>query len=275
MSLRNLYTILASLVIATAAIAYPAGSFATETIEVLTLLNEGVIIRYDGMAILVDGLVEPRLRGEEALTAQTHSDLLRGRPPFSSIQVALVTHPHAEHFHAPTAGVFLKHHPETVLAATRNILEAIRSEYPQYREVKKRLKEVKTRRGRLSSRSIDGIKVEFVPFAHEASAFYPLEVIGHIIHLGERQVLYVGDAEMSPENWEPYDLKSRGIDLVLVPFWLYKEEITQAIIDEYVAPDKVAVVQIPPQGMRHRVKEIAIQFPDVVFLSESMMSVEF
>ena len=125
-----------------------------------------------------------------------------------------------------------------------------------------------------TSMTVSGIMLEFMLFSHEASAFYPERVLTQIIHLADRKILYVGDSEMLPGNWQPYDLANRSIDILVLPLWLFKEASVRAIIDEHIAPHNVVIAQIP-LGDLETVSELAGAFPDVVFLSEPMASVGF
>jgi L-ascorbate metabolism protein UlaG (beta-lactamase superfamily) len=244
-------------------------------IHVTVLFSEGVLIRSGDVSILIDAFVDARKEQDAPEVIKARQELLAGHPPFATIQLALVSHPHDEHFHAVTAGTFLKNHPETVLASSPEIMHAIEDEYPGYLEIKHQLVEIGTVKGRMTSYGLPGIRVDFIPFNHEASIYFPEQVLGHIVNLGGRKILYVGDAEMRAENWQPYNLKSQKIDVVMVPFWLFKEEITRDIFDKFVGPDKISVVQISPQHRDKEFSNLARVFPDVVFLRTAMATAEF
>ncbi|MFQ5606769.1 MAG: MBL fold metallo-hydrolase [Candidatus Zixiibacteriota bacterium] len=243
-------------------------------VKVTVLVSEGLLIQSADAVVLIDAFIDPRRSKSDSELIAVQRDMLAGEPPFSSIQLALVSHPHHDHFHAPTAGAFLKSHPETILASSPEVIEAIRIEYIGYPSVKDQLKKIKTKKGKLSSFSHADIGVKLIPFSHEASALYPEQVLGHIIYLAGRKLLYIGDAEMRFENWEPFDLKSLEIDAALAPFWLFREPITRKIIKEQVAPRKTIVVQIPPKGLKDKLTELSKELPEVIFLSEAMASIE-
>ena len=232
----------------------------------LTILeNEGLLIRSGGAGILIDAFID---------TGMAESDMLAGRPPFTSIKLAIVTHPHREHFDATTAGTFLKNNIETILVSTEEVIQSIRDDYPGHAGIQGRLREIRPNEAGITSMSIPGIRLDSMLFSHEASEFYPERVLSHIIHLSGKTILYIGDSEMRAENWKPYDLASQDIDLAILPLWLFKEASVRAIIDELIAPEKVIVAQIPAQGSG-MVSELIEKFPDVVFLQEPMASVEF
>jgi len=241
----------------------------------LTILaNEGLLIRSADTGILIDAFVAVEQSGRNSAVAATVEEMLAGRPPFTSIQLAIVSHPHREHFDPIIAGTFLNNHRETVLASTEEVIQAIRDEYPEYPAIRDRLREITLDGQMTTSMTVSGIMLDFMLFSHEASAFYPERVLTQIIHLAGRKILYVGDSEMLPGNWQPYDLTNQGIDILVIPLWLFKEASVRAIIDEHVAPHDVVVAQIP-LGDLETVPVLSGAFPDVVFLSEPMAAAEF
>ncbi len=244
-------------------------------VQVTVLFSEGILMRSGDATVLIDAFVDTRKARGDPEAIKARQDLIAGHPPYATIQLALVSHPHNEHFHAVTAGAFLKNHPETILASSSEIEQEIESKYPGYLEIKHQLVEIGTVEGRMTSYELPGIQVDFIPLKHEASIYFPEQVLGHIIHIGDRKILYTSDAEMRAENWQRYNLKSQNIDIAIVPFWLFKEEITRDIFDKFVAPKVVSVVQISPQQREKEFSNLAREFPDVVFLSTAMATAEF
>ena len=242
-------------------------------VRITILFNEALLIQSGSSSVLVDAFVEGP--GSEGDSATVDKDRLTGLQRSMPIQLALVTHSHAEHFHPLIAGTFLKKHPETVLASSPEIIDAIRTKYPEYAAINAQLKKIRTDPGKITSRTLSGIQVGFIPFSHEASEFYPEMVLGHLIHLGGKKILVAGDAAMQPDNWQPYGLQSQGIDLALVPFWLFKEEATRTLLQKHVAPKKIVVVQIPSHQVQETIQQFSAQLPDVVLLSTSRASFEF
>lgn len=243
-------------------------------IQFTILANEGLLIRSADSAVLIDALIETGGSEHDAAVAPAIQDLLAGRPPYSTIRLAIVSHPHREHFDAVTAGTFLKNHTETVLASTAEVVQMIRDEYPEYPAIRDRLLEVGPSEEGMTALTVSGIELDFMLHSHEAKAFYPERVLTPIIRLGGMKILYLGDSEIRPQNWQPYDLRSQNIDIVVLPLWLFKEEALRATLDEEVAPKRVVVSQIPLAGPE-AVIELEKAFPEVVFLSTPMASAEF
>jgi len=243
-------------------------------LELTILANEGLLIRSADVGVLIDAFVGVDETERSAESSSVVQAMLAGRPPFSSISLAIVSHPHREHFDVQTAGAFLKNHTETILASTEEVIQTIRNEYPEYPAIQDRLREIKPDEDTATSATFSGIKLDFMLLDHEASVFYPEQVLAHIIHLGGKKILYVGDSEMRAENWSGYDLRTESIDILVLPLWLFKEESVRSIIDEHVAPKTVVVAQIPRGGLE-TISELSATFPEVVFLSSPMASARF
>ncbi len=233
------------------------------TVWITLVADEGVLIRSGETAILVDTFGE-----------NVHHDLVKGEAPFSSIQLAFISHSHPDHFNPATMRTFLINHPETVLASSSEIIKLMRDGFPGGSPINDRLLEVKTEKGKITSIALPGIKGDFIELKHSVSPLYPDKVLGHIIHIGKKEIFYIGEAEMTPENWQPYNLKSYDIDIVILPYWIYKEETTRKIIEEHIAPKRVIVTMNEGHELSTQASELSRIYPRVIFLDTLMQSFE-
>jgi glyoxylase-like metal-dependent hydrolase (beta-lactamase superfamily II) len=103
----------------------------TPSVEVTFLVNEGFLLRSGEANVLIDAFVAVPNSMYGALPTAVYEDMLVGNPPFSSIQLALVSHVHRDHFQALAAGMFLKNHPETLLASSPEVLQSVRDNFPE------------------------------------------------------------------------------------------------------------------------------------------------
>lgn len=225
--------------------------------------DEGVLIRSGEISILVD-----------TFGKNIHHDLVNGQPPFSSIQLAFISHSHPDHFNPVTMIKFLENHPETVLASSSEIVKLIKDGFPGHPPINAQLKEVKTEKGKVTSLTLPEIKGDFIVLNHAVSPLYPDKVLAHIIHIGGRKIFYIGEAEMTPENWQPYNLKSHDIDIVILPYWIFKEETTRKIIENHIGPKRVVVTMNEDHGLGNKAAELSKMYPRVVFLDTLMQSFE-
>ncbi len=246
------------------------------TVTLFALASEGIMIRSGEQVVLMDAFVDPHESEGDSALMTARRDLLTGNSTFSRVSLASISHSHHEHFHAPTAWTFLKNHPEATLVAELDIVQAIRDEHPSDSSVEKQLAEINTTKKEKISVTLNEIRVDFIPFLHEASNFYTEIVLGQIIHIGRKKILYLGDAEMSPENLSPFDLKKEKIDIVLIPEWLFRHKKTKTLIDKHISPDKIVVVGIPLPVVGKKAPDADRQVSRHVYILDTFMdSVKF
>jgi L-ascorbate metabolism protein UlaG (beta-lactamase superfamily) len=169
----------------------------------------------------------------------------------------------------------MKNHSEILLVSSPEVLTAIRDQDPESEQVEARLQEVWPEEGATLSLTLRGVPVEFVQLSHEGSEFYPARCLGHVIHLGGKVILHIGDAELRPELFERLGLGSREIDVALIPYWLLKLESTPEFLRKHIGAKTVVATHVPPPlSQDETVSAISRLFPDVVLLRQPMESLE-
>lgn len=196
---------------------------------------------------------------------------MTGEPPFERIDLALVSHAHADHFQADVAVEFLQRHPETVLASSRQVLDAVRAKATELDRLSGRLLEFLPEEGQTASLTRDGIVVEFLRLRHGGGARNrDMQNLGHLIRLGARRILHVGDAEMVAANFEAYGLPRLEVDVSLVPYWFYLVEEGRGIAATYLAGTVTIAVHIPPAELDEVTEFLADSLPAVEILRDPM-----
>ena len=105
----------------------------------------------------------------------------------------------------------MQNHTETLLASSPEVLTAIRDDDSEHEQIESRLQEAWPEEGATLSLTLRGIPVDFVQLSHEGSDFYPAQCLGHIIHLGGKKILHLGDAELRAERFVSLELETRTI----------------------------------------------------------------
>jgi len=255
--------------------AWAVGDAPVQEVEITFLVNAGFLLQSGDTKILIDAFVEHSNSAYGALTDDIHEAMITGQPPFDSIPLVLVSHYHRDHFQAGTASAFLKNHPETLLVSSPEVLTAIRDDDPEHEQIEPRLQEAWPEEGATLSLTLRGIPVDFVQLSHEGSEFYPAQCLGHIIHLGGKRILHLGDAELRAERFEGLSLGSREIDVALIPYWLLKVESSPAFFRKHITAKTLVATHIPPTLSDEEIAaEISGQFPDVVLLRQPMESLK-
>ena len=242
-----------------------------EALDIVYLANEGFLLRSAGKAVLIDAFVRKPHSFYAALPGPIHDAMISGEPPFERIDLALVSHVHADHFQADVAVEFLQRHPETVLASSRQVLDAVRREVTEPDRLSGRLLEFLPEEGESASLTWDGIVIEFLRLRHGGGEQNrAMQNLGHLIQLGRSKVLHVGDAKMVAANFEAHGLPRSGVDISLVPYWFYLSEEGRAIAATHLAGKVNIAVHIPPGELDEVVGIMADSFPDVEILRDPM-----
>lgn len=77
-------------------------------IRVTLVANTGLLLRYGNTGILADALFSPGEHGFSAPSPETWEKLLRGEPPFETVDTLLFTHLHSDHFSPERTLEFLR-----------------------------------------------------------------------------------------------------------------------------------------------------------------------
>lgn len=242
-----------------------------DALEVVYLANEGFLLRSAGKAVLIDAFVRKPYSIYAALPGPIHEAMMTGAPPFERIDLALVSHTHADHFQADVAVEFLERHPEAVLASSRQVLDAVRAMAIEADRLSGRLLEFLPEEGQTALLTRDGIVVEFLRLRHGGGEQNrAMQNLGHLIRLGARRILHVGDAEMVAANFEAYGLPGLKVDVSLVPYWFYLVEEGREIAATHLAGKVNIAVHIPPAELDEVTETLANSLPDVEILRDPM-----
>src|SRR6185436_5948228 len=94
--------------------------------------------------------------------------------------------------------------------------------------------------------------------------------LGHLIEMGGLKLLFVGDAKPSAENFAPYRLSTRGIDVAFVPYWFFGSPIGVRVLAEQIKPRNVVVCHVPPSEWEKFDGLLKSQFPDVILFKDAL-----
>lgn len=234
--------------------------------------NEGFSIESGGRAVFIDVLQTVGSADRGDLPEEVYRRMLARRPPFARVPLVLVSHGHADHHVASSVGAFLKRHPEAQLVAVPEVIQTL-GERPELPAIRSQLVEVHPRRGERVTFSSDGIRVEFLDLPHLASEIYPARVIAHVVEMGGKRILHVGDAEMTADQLQGLDLPSRQLDAAILPYWVLRQVEARSVVDRLVGARRVVAMRLPASGAREAEARIRERYPDAVILSRPLQAV--
>jgi L-ascorbate metabolism protein UlaG (beta-lactamase superfamily) len=231
-------------------------------LEVFYLANEGFLLRAGGKSVLIDAFVAEPHGQYSALPAEVAQQLTAAHPPFESVDIALTSHAHRDHFQAEPACAFMASSPATLFATSPEVIEGL---HEQCENVETEAHYPAAGASEVLDHA--GIQIEFLHLSHGTS-----QNMGHVITLGGRKVLHVGDADMKSTQFAAFDLPGRKLDLAFIPYWYFESATGRDLIAKYCVADVLVASHIPKNAMEGLVKLLTKEAPEVVIFHESMES---
>jgi L-ascorbate metabolism protein UlaG (beta-lactamase superfamily) len=109
---------------------------------------------------------------------------------------------------------------------------------------------------------VSGIDFEVLGIRHGTGRHASVQNLGHIIKLGGKKLLHVGDADTAMENFEDLKLNEEGIDVAFIPFWFLIDTEGQSIVRDLIKPKHIIAVHISPRDRDDAAEQIRKAFPE-------------
>ena len=234
------------------------------TVEITYIANEGVLISAGGKQVLIDGLHREYQRGYAFLPAEQREKIETAKAPFDKVDLILVSHLHLDHFHPDSVGLHLKHNPQSALVSSQQVVGEVEKNFKDYPEIKARVMgATPPLKGRVAVRAA-GIDVEVIGLGHGTERHGWIQNLGHIVKLGGKKLLHVGDADTSAEIFGQFNLDEEGIDVAFIPYWFLLGSQGQTVVREHIKPKHIIAVHISPSEAEKFAGQIKQVFPDAV-----------
>ncbi|MGD9589098.1 MAG: MBL fold metallo-hydrolase [Pyrinomonadaceae bacterium] len=245
----------------------PSGDVSEElpqgkTLEVRYIANEGVLVSTRDRRILIDGL--HRRYGPEYsyLPDDEREKIETAKAPFRNIDLILVSHMHGDHFHPESVGRYLHNSPRTILATSEQVAGEVAAKFGSYSAIKDSILPITYSFKDRQTRKIAGVDIEFLSVGHGSGRHASIQNLGHIFTLGGKKFLHVGDADLSVEVFDHYDLEKQAIDVAFLPAWFLTTAEGRTIIREHIKPKHIIAVHVGPgetEALRMQIKD---EFPN-------------
>lgn len=255
------------------ALAFGATAQEKATVEITYIANEGLMISSGGKKVLIDVLLREGLEEYQRVPADQLEKIETGKAPFDKVSVALVSHFHKDHFDATSVARFLENNPQAVVASSTQVVESVRKESNE--KIRQHIREVMPDWKQRIQQSFNGIDVTFLRIRHTHQRNYGVHNLGHIIHIGGKKFLHIGDAEALAENFADLSLEREGIDVALLPFWFLISDAGRAIVNDHIKPRHIVALHIPPQGAENWARQVKASYPEAMICAEPMQKRNF
>ena len=234
---------------------------AAASVEVRYIANEGVLISSRDKRVLIDGL-HRRYKDDYAFLPDVEREKIEaGRSPFDKIDLILVSHYHGDHFHPESVGLYLKHNTKAVFASSQQVVDEVATKFAEYGAIKGRPTPITYTLKGIQPMKIAGIDVIFLGIGHGSGRHASIQNLGHIISLGGKKLLHVGDADISEEIFDAFDLELQGIDIAFLPSWFLTSKTGQALIERHIKPKHIIAVHVGPADAEEITREVKKNFP--------------
>lgn len=243
---------------------------ASAGVEVTYIANEGVLISAGDRQVLIDGLHRKYQPDYLFPSPELLKQMETAQAPFDQIDLVLVSHIHLDHFHGESVGLHLKNNRGATLVSSQQVAEGVEKEFADYSLIKSRVKAMTPAWKEKREVNINGIDLTILGLRHGTERFYGLQNLGHIVRLGGKKFLHIGDAEQSVENFEGFHLPQEQIDIAFIPYWFLLFPPGQTIVRDYIKPRHIIAVHISPRQTEEVSKKVNEAFPDAVCFTKSM-----
>lgn len=236
----------------------------TPTVEITYIANEGVLISADGKQVLIDGLHREYQPAYAFLPPAEREKIETAKPPFDKIDLILVSHMHLDHFHPESVGRHLQHNPKALLVSSQQVVDEIEKNFKDYSSIKSRVTGVTPQWKEKVALKVAGIEFEILRLRHGTGRHATIQNLGHVIKLGGKKLLHIGDADTAVENFEKFNLDEEGIDIAFLPFWFLLGAEEQALVRDHIKPKQILAVHISPGESEKTTAQIKQAFPNAV-----------
>ena len=234
------------------------------TVEITYIANEGVLVSSDGKQVLIDGLHREYERAYAFLPPADREKIETAKAPFDKIDLILVSHRHLDHFHPESIGLHLQHNPKALLVSSQQVVDEVEKNFKDYQAIKARVTGATPPWKEKVAMKVAGIDFEILSLRHGTGRHASIQNLGHIIKLGGKKLLHIGDADTAVENFEKFNLDEEGIDIAFIPFWFLLGTEGQTIVREHIKPKQIIAVHISPDESEQITSQIKQVFPGAV-----------
>ena len=209
--------------------------------------NEGVLVSRGDTKILFDAFYAESFKGTYVLVPDDHeSALMKGLPPFDSVDAIFISHIHPDHFNSRKVIAYMRAHPKVRLYAGIDVTGAIRAADASGDPLMERVVPVHVMPGAPAKTfNIDGLEVEAFPIPHNGGGPTPNYAFRVLLDQKTRAI-HLGDADSADRHYAPYqaDFDARPTDIAFPPFWMLLSEPGRQVLERRIRPRQAVGIHV-------------------------------
>lgn len=251
-----------------------------EALHVTLLANAGLLLRYGGVTLLLDGIYGSEGHPFSTLPPQTREKLFAGQPPFDKIDYLLFTHAHPDHFSPGLTLGYLKQRrvKGVFLPETRAVCESGLADFLRDSAIPAVFLSGAT--DRAAYRIEPGITVRAFRTLHLDKLYQHVKHFCYLLSFGEKNVLFCADIDYTQETLA--QVAGRPLRAAFVNPLFFSELRRRRFFRGALEAESICIYHVPfsgedPMGMRPRLANDIVRFDsaqDVRVLSEPMQETE-
>lgn len=233
------------------------------SVTVRYIANEGVLIASADKQILIDGLHREYKLEYLFPPPEMQAVLENSRAPYEKINVLLVSHVHLDHFHPQSIGLYLKNNPRSVFASSAQAVDEVAKNFADHEKVRTQIRPVTHEWKKSFEIEQDGVRIKFLGLRHTGGERWKdIQNLGHLITIGGKKFLHIGDADMTAENFAAFNLAEEKVDVAFVPYWFLISEDGRKFVREQFNPKHIIAVHIPPAESQTVIDQLKKDLPE-------------
>lgn len=236
----------------------PPAAPSPSSVEITYIANEGVLIASGETQVLVDGLFR-EYSTYPFLPQPYQNQLETATAPFDAIDLVLVSHVHGDHFHPAPVARYLQSNRTTRLVSSEQVVNEVQTQ-ADFAAVASRVTTVTPPVAQRVALTAAGVQVEVLGLGH-GTRHQNIQNLGHIVTIGGKKLLHVGDADPSTGVFEALNLDEAGIDIAFLPVWFLTD--AAAVVRDHIRPKHIIVVHMA-RGAGDREMPWLRAFPEAV-----------
>jgi L-ascorbate metabolism protein UlaG (beta-lactamase superfamily) len=144
------------------------------------------------------------------------------------------------------------------------VVDDVEKNFKDYQSIKVRVTGATPSWKEKVAMKVAGIEFEILRLRHGTGRHATIQNLGHVIKLGGKKLLHIGDADTAVENFEKFNLDEEGIDIAFLPFWFLLGAEEQALVRDHIKPKQIIAVHISPGDSEKTTAQIKQAFPNAV-----------